>query len=183
MYPDFNKKYKRDTPAFLAADWQAYAGRVPDGFLDFMKETGVASFDNGYIWTVAPGDYEAILADWNLNSDEDVVVARTGMGDLLLWNGEEVYILDAHRGTLEQVTGSIEILFNYFLCDQRYLDEMHFRRQFQEAITISGPLSPDTCLHFVPALALGGADAAGNLQRVDINICHSLLSQIHIPKT
>jgi hypothetical protein len=184
MYEQFEKKYAAEIQRFgAAAGWEDYRGGLPDEFIDFMGRTGIASFDNGFIWTVDPAFYEPVLLDWNLDPEGDVVVARTGVGDLFLWNGEDVYILDAHRGKLEQVTKSIDYLFDYFLCDQKYLNNVHFRKQFEKAIEKEPGLMPEECLHFVPALALGGPDAAGNLQRVDIGICHSLLSQIHLPKT
>lgn len=180
MFQHFEQKYKKTVAGSEPVNWKNFESRVPDGFVAFMERMGAASFDNGFIWTVDPLKFEATLADWNLDPEEDLVVARTGVGDLFLWNGEGVYQLDCNRGTLEQVAGNLEILFDYFLCDQDYLDAMCYRRQFQEAIEGAPPLQSDQCLQFVPALALGGPDAAANLERAGLSVSHHILSQIHV---
>ena len=69
-----------------------YRGKLPGRLLEYWQEFGFCGFKDGIFWLTNPEDYEDILAEWlseeELKKKKHYVIARSGFGDLFVWNGE-----------------------------------------------------------------------------------------------
>jgi hypothetical protein len=158
---------------------EQYADRLPGILIDHWKEQGWCGYVKGLLWLVNPQDFEDAVEDWVAEQDRPAVVfARTAFGDLFVWANNQVYFLSVHHGWFEDITDDMEIFFNGILCDKQYLDKGLRGKLFRKALPKLGAPEPDECYAFVPALALGGSEDAGSLQRVKLREHLAVLAQL-----
>jgi hypothetical protein len=157
-----------------------YRGQLPEPLIEFWVEEGWCGYSDGLFWLVNPLDFDDILKDWlGAHFETAIALARTAFGDVLFWFDEKVYYLDVLYGRVTlTVPKHIEILFEYVLCKDSYLDDVIGRKVFQEALPNLGIPAYDECYAFVPALALGGSYAAENLKKVKLREHLAILRQL-----
>ncbi|MDF3025747.1 MAG: hypothetical protein K0S23_54 [Fluviicola sp.] len=150
----------------------------PEDLFLFLEEEGYCSYGNGFFHFVNPADYREILSEWPKVPGEYQVFCRTGMGDLILWGEEQVHILHVHTGYFSTISESMFDFFKFSLGDTQYVDNVLYKKQFDQARQMLGELDQDECYSFVPALAMGGDESAENLHKMKIWDSLSLLSQL-----
>lgn len=168
-----------------AADVVArYRGRVPDTLLRVWGEVGFAGFGNGTMWLTDPDEWDDVADLLVQHADlgpfppglEWIPVARSAFGRFWFWNSTYGMALDVnpvlgtayHLDESAHVARHPELVMENFLdtCDSEQYDFFDEREVglFEAAHRRLGHLGPDEVYGFVPAIALGGAVRADNLQ-------------------
>jgi hypothetical protein len=141
------------------------AAILPPALLRFWQDEGWGTYADGFLRMVEPAAYEPVLDDWLGLSERRATVLSSALGHLFVWAGGVAHMLDPHQGRVTKLTDDVEILFGTVLCDDDVLAGLG-RDLYVEALPRLGRPTPDECFGFVPALALGGARTAENLERV-----------------
>lgn len=89
-----------------------------------------------------------------------------------------IYYLDVLYGRITERTKNVEVLFEYTLSKDSYLDDVVGRKLFNEVLPKLGSLKSDECYAFVPALALGGSYDVKSLQKVKLREHLAMLRQL-----
>jgi hypothetical protein len=155
-----------------------YQNRLPDRLLGYWDEFGWAGYADGLFWIVNPQEYEGALSSWLSGSvfegkDSFHVIAMGGFGELYVWGERfgfsftiipsESWIVPQHDFSTPQMDIDLHIRC-FFLSEERsYMDTYDL---FEEACARLGKLKSGEIYGFQPALALGGAVAVENLQKV-----------------
>jgi hypothetical protein len=181
-FDEFRAKYgataRSDVPSPNAAVLERYKGRVPEPLIEEWEISGLAGFADGFLWLAEPDSLTDVIAEWK-PEPAGVPFARTGFGDIFLWNDEGVYCLGVHDGQVDWVTGDFVMFFNYALCDQAFLDEVLRHRLYVELLPRLGAVNVDEMYTFVPALVLGGEQDAAHVQKVKMREQLFFLAQAH----
>ncbi|HCE7029496.1 TPA: GAD-like domain-containing protein [Pseudomonas aeruginosa] len=165
-----------------------WADKLPPLMLQIWREEGWASYGNGRLWTVNPGDYEHIkdawLSDTPLASiDNFHVVARSAFGDLYLCGEKtgrsvtlacilnEILALKNRLKVrhLHDQDPSIQAFFGASNPEDYDYTDTNGKPLFERAVKKYGPLASDEMYGFEPALVLGGAPSLENLRRLKLD--------------
>jgi len=161
-----------------------YDGVLPDQLLTHWREAGWCSYADGLLWVVDPDELRAPLSEW-LDEEEargSHPIIRTALADVIYWTDRGGFYLDARHAAIFEMTNNIELIFEYSLANDGYLDDAVGRKLSHAAIRRLGALEPDECYGFFPALAAGGKEKAANLQRVKLREHLSILAQLDRPQ-
>jgi hypothetical protein len=154
------------------------AKEIDEPYSDFLREHGVAGYDNGFIWSVDPYEFTDQITNWKLNKKTDHIIARTAFGDLFLWTGRKVMMVQVNYNKIAEYGGdSIARLYDISFLNPRAMTKMFYKDLFDKAVKKLGPLKPDECYGFVPALPLGGKEDVKNLQKIQLKPYLEMLSQ------
>lgn len=153
------------------------AKEIDQPYSDFLREHGVAGYDNGFIWSVNPYEYTDVVADWGLNEKTDHVICRTAFGDLFAWTGKKVMMVQVNYNKVAEYGDTISFLYDFLLMNKRGLTRSLYRDLFDEALKNLGPVQPDECYGFVPALPLGGKEDVNKLQKMQLKPYLEMLAQ------
>lgn len=155
-----------------------YQNQLPALLIDLWQQQGWCSYGQGLIWLVNPEDFKDLIVDWLGSDKKAVVFARTAFGQMFVWLEEKAQFVDVHYSTIAPITKKIEILFNYTLCQDSYLEKVLDKELFDEVLPKLGPLNYDQCYGFVPALALGGPGTADTVQKLKLREHLAILAQL-----
>ena len=155
-----------------------YRNRLPEVLLEEWQISGFAGFSNGFIWLTNPEEMQFAVVEWGLDTAW-LIFGRTAFGDLLVWDGENVRCVFVHYGTVEWLADSLQMLFDFQLCDDPFLDEVLRSPKFSEALERLGAVAQDEMYTYVPALVLGGDESVEQLKKVKMREQLLLLSQLH----
>ena len=133
---------------------EKYENKLPQILLEHWQECGWCSYAQGLIWVANPQSFKSIIKQWFGRKTTYIVIARTVFGQLFVWTGHAIKFVHVHYGGVSEVATDVEFLFNFGLCDRRYLDNGLDRKLFLRAIKKVGPLSPSECFGYEPALSL-----------------------------
>jgi hypothetical protein len=173
VFPE-KKKFR----SLTAEELDFFRGHFPEDLVSFLEEEGYCSYGDGFFHFVNPKDYEKVLSEWKQVPAGHLVFCRTGMGNLITWNGDQVCILHVYSGYFSDISESMFDFFKFSLGDTQFVEKTLFKKLFDEAKNRLGELEEDECYAFVPALALGGNETAENLHKMKINESMNLLSQL-----
>lgn len=168
------RKFRSLTPEELTYTKEHF----PEDLFLFLEEEGYCSYGNGFFHFVNPADYQTILSEWTKVPEGYQVFCRTGMGDLIIWGQEQVYILHVHSGYFSNISADMFDFFKFSLGDTQYVEETLFKKQFDQARQTLGELDQNECYSFVPALAMGGNESLENLHKMKIKESLNLLYQL-----
>lgn len=155
---------------------------LPRSLIDFWQEYGFGSYADGLIWTHPPSIFDDLIEEWTgLLPNESSLIFRTSFGDFCFWMQSRAYLLDVHAGSVDELTGDINLLFDYVLCREQFLRDVLRSSQHSQSVGYLGKLMSDECFTFIPALALGGSETTDHVQKVKLRENLALLSQISGP--
>ncbi len=168
---------------------ESYRGKFmsQDDHLDMLsvlwEEYGLRGYKDGKFWFVDPRVYTPIGVKFPRVSNQAMVFARTGLGNLFLFEKREpidtVWHLDVHFGKLSVVGTRFQLVIPLHLVSKRFWENKCNGKLEVAAIDKYGPLQHNECYTFVPALALGGDMSVDNLQKVSILENLEILAQLH----
>jgi len=178
-FKEFKKKHgppKKCRPA-TEKSLKAYGSKLPAELIAEWQEVGWCAYGNDLIWIVDPDELKALVKEW-LGSNKALAFARSAFGHLFLWDNEGASMLDPQHGAIARLTKKIELVFNYSLCSQAYLDTVLDQKLFNKALKKLGSLEYDECYGFEPALSLGGPGTLSTLKKVKLREHLSILAQV-----
>lgn len=155
-----------------------WVGSLPEGLEDLWRQLGLCAYAKGLLWIVDPGSFVPCLHEWFGPESGMIVIARSAFADLFMWRESGMVTLNPRVGRLIELSGPIELFFDYALAKRSYRDGLCGREHFDIALPRLGKLSVNECYGYVPAQALGGSGEADTLQRVGLFEHLSLLRQL-----
>ena len=180
QFPEFKKKHGpaiKCRPA-TAESIRVYKATLPAALINEWREDGWCGFAEGLIWIVNPSELTDVLADWLEPGDTAVAIARTAFGDLILWNQDGACYLDVIHARIFSLTDDPEILFDYILCRDDYLNKVIDQKLYRKALQKLGVPNYDECYAFEPAIALGGPGTVATLAKRKLREYLAILAQI-----
>lgn len=74
-----------------AAELEGLSGRLPDGYIAFLRMHGASVWHGGYFQLLGPSRFDPLVElvfarDRDIRPDETTAVACSAVGDLILWN-------------------------------------------------------------------------------------------------
>lgn len=155
---------------------------LPEALLDYYRRFGFSVFLDGYFQLVNPETYAPALAQWIKGTelekkDRYHVIFRTGLGNLAIWGEKTGYdfgisvLNDAitlnQRNNADAISkGEANKWAESLLSKVHYKKDDFYGKLFHAAKSRLGPLGPDQMYGLVPAMQVGGAMEAENLQIV-----------------
>jgi hypothetical protein len=178
---------------------ESFNGKLPETLLLFWEQFGFCSFLDGLFWVVDPADYNNLVKEWleraGINNQEDnlYVIARSGYGDLYVWNekqGRSYEINSMNAWIIKPNTDSTIDLGKqaglFFATKSPYSVDIEDvdtdEEMFGAAVEKFGKLKSDEIFGFVPTLVTGGDMTFENLQKVNLQIHLDLILQFTEPK-
>jgi len=162
-----------------AATLRKYQGKLPGVLLEHWKSEGFAGYGSGLLWVADPAQLQDPLNDWVGDEHPGAIgIARSAFGDMLFWHGGEAHYLHVLYGRSVALSDDLELLFEYTLCKDSYLDDVVDRKLFKQALKKYGPLQADEVYAFVPAIAAGGSGKLANIQKQKLREHLSFLAQL-----
>lgn len=165
-----------------------YIGILPDDLLTIWDTMGFGIYENGFLQLVNPDEYEFVFDYIDKLLEPSIVFGVTGMGDLLIWEGNgnktiaenegnRVLIVNIRKCRSRASTNLrnfIDVfLSEYFISDKEYFDS----KSFLEMKNVLANLHYGECYGYVPALVLGGRASNKNLQIVDTKAYIEIIGQ------
>ena len=86
-------------------------GKLPDGIVEFLTNEGMCSYADGFLFTVAPADYDEILSAWGVKGG----VPSHGLRRMCLLLQEALHYLDPLEGRIVSLDNDPYLLMNYLL--------------------------------------------------------------------
>lgn len=171
------------------------AGKLPESFLDFLKEEGWAGYANGLVWTLNPEKYKVVAEQWfsgftSLEKSRYHIFARTAFGKFYAFKEDTGHVI-----TITSYYGHIvadsdiaepkspkarEDKIPFFLGASEKHDFDCSGEEgylFSAALQKLGPLSSNEVYGFVPALMAGGTATVENLQKLRMDVHLGILYQ------
>jgi hypothetical protein len=166
-----------------------FRGKLPEQLLAYWQEHGWCGYADGLLWTVDPEEYEPVVQAWIgktrfMQEETFHIIARSAFGKLYFWGeqsgGDKLNIIAPDSFALSRACLPAKDLDHaarvFFGAKSR--DAADYEADegplFAPALATLGRLAHDEMYGFVPALALGGAPALQNLQKVDA-VAHLIL--------
>ena len=172
-----------------------YRGKLPDQLLKYWHTYGWCGYADGLFWTVNPEEYEPALEAWIgetafMEQDAYHVIARSAFGKLYLWGEKTGFTLQISSMSSYAVPhsppkASLDTEAQWFF-GMMGREENDFNEFFAPALNKFGRLNSDEMYGFVPALAMGGPDDFGHLQKlkaVEHLVYLAQLSELRVLKT
>jgi len=162
-----------------------YSKILPEKLIEYWKEEGWCSFQDGLFWTVNPEDYIDLVEFWIestlfKNRDNYHAIARTAFGKLYLW-GEKtnhyITLSTYHHALIASeenltVNDDANLELQMFFLNSEAADFDYETESgdflFAKAKDKLGKLSRTEIYGFEPALILGGEEKVGNLRKVEM---------------
>lgn len=174
------------------------AGRLPSGFLSFIRQEGFASYADGIVWTLNPNKLGSYVNAWcnllePLSNAQYTVFGRSAFGD--------VYAIQEGSGKLVTVsfaTGIVWCQKNFSKPSKRFdaglqsffgsaypkdfdIEDDSGASLFEQGIALFGSIGPNEVFGFEPALAIGGEISVAALRKFRLDVHIDFLSQLSAP--
>ena len=178
-----------------------YRGKLPDRLLEYWQEFGFCGFKDGIFWLTNPEDYEDILTEWlpedELKKKKHYVIARSGFGDLFVWNSELGYEyeisslwrwilkIDIHFSDWIR-DGRADEVIDIFIGSNRY-EELDTQDNdgnplFQRCVELWGPLAENEMFTFAPYHFINNSMTLDAIRKADLFINFDIIRQMKEPE-
>ena len=178
-----------------------YRGKLPDRLLEYWQEFGFCGFKDGIFWLTNPEDYEDILTEWlpedELKKKKHYVIARSGFGDLFVWNSELGYEyeisslwrwilkIDIHFSDWIR-DGRADEVIDIFIGSNRY-EELDTQDNdgnplFQRCVELWGPLAENEMFTFAPYPFINNSMTLDAIRKADLFINFDIIRQMKEPE-
>ena len=151
---------------FEADDQKRLADRIPKVMQEILDNDGWCSYKDQVLWLCDPDDWQVVTQAWCTWSPSAQVVARTGFGDLFIWDGEMYCYFLVHEFLYMRTVDDPDWFFSRMLTSHDFAPQTHLPSRVQAAKEVAGPLACDEMYTYVPALALGGSEESSRIERV-----------------
>ncbi|UFU06281.1 T6SS immunity protein Tdi1 domain-containing protein [Ruania halotolerans] len=157
----------------------SFADRAPEGAVQMWRTYGAGAVGaDQFIRVIDPARGRQML-DGSVPLPETVVpMFTTGLGDVVMW-AQSMYLLYTFRWGTLQFTRDLSLdRLTELMQDPAVLDEDFQRQPYPLAVTRQGTPAHEECFGFVPLLALGGPNKAGNLQKMGLYEHIAVITQL-----
>ena len=172
VFPNFIKKYGGpiDAVSVPAEVIDRYKDKLPESIIQFWQQEGWGGFIDGLIWIINPDSVIDYIPQWMDYGGHGIPFMRTAFGDIVLWvpyvHKNRIEIIFIRYQDYNVIGDDLTHLFEKSFCNEEVLAHKLNSDNFQAALQKLGPLKPDECYGYEPALALGGEENINNLKIV-----------------
>lgn len=158
-----------------------YENRVPAQLIEFWERFGFGGFAKGLVWVVNPTQLEDVLAEWApaKKTSRAVPAVRTAFGNIVYWQGTKFTFLDVHYDKAFDAGTDTEVLFGFYLIDDKSRTSVLQEPKFKKALKAHGSLARDEMYGYTLPLVMGGTDEIKNMAKVKMREQLSILAQAH----
>ncbi|MCU0702038.1 MAG: DUF1851 domain-containing protein [Myxococcaceae bacterium] len=150
-------------------------------------------YARGLVFITEPGALDEEMTDWLMgNVDGRRSLGRTAFGEILVFRDlraraaelglgdpereSDVALIDIHYKKMRVLSQNVEGFLDAL--EDPEFQSTFLRKELYEAVRAKvGPPSETECYGFVPALALGGREDVGSVQRLDWKVHQAILIQ------
>jgi hypothetical protein len=150
-------------------------------------------YARGLVFITEPGALDEEMTDWLMgNVDGRRSLGRTAFGEILVFRDlrmraaelglgdpereSDVALIDIHYKKMRVLSQNVEGFLDAL--EDPEFQSTYLRKELYEAVRAKvGPPSETECYGFVPALALGGREDVGSVQRLDWKVHQAILIQ------
>jgi hypothetical protein len=151
---------------FDDADEKRLADRLPEAMRDILRADGWCSYKDQVLWLCDPDDWKTAARAWFDGAPAAQVLARTGFGDLVVWDGEIIWFVLVHEATAMSTVDDGDWFFSKTITARDLAPRSYLPKRVRAAREAAGPLAWDEMYTYEPALALGGDPETSRVQRV-----------------
>ena len=151
---------------FTGADDARLGDRIPGVMRAILGREGWCSYKGQVLWLCDPDDWRPAARAWFPGSARARVLARTGFGDLCVWDGRMFYFAMVHESIVMEMVDDAGLFFSFVLSDRDFAPQSYLPERVRAARERAGPLAWDEMYTHVPALALGGSVESSRIERV-----------------
>lgn len=159
-------------------DQKKLADRIPKVMLEILKNDGWCSYKDQILWLCDPDDWQPAAQAWCTWAPNAQVVARTGFGDLFIWDGEMFWFCQVHESLCMRTVGNSDWFFSRMLTSHDFAPQTHLPVRIRKAKELAGPLNWNEMYTYVPALALGGSEESSRIERVKAIEALTMLAEL-----
>jgi|SRR6185437_14401369 len=157
-----------------------YKGIVPDPLIEFWERFGFGGYAKGLVWVVNPTLLDDVLAEWvTAKKNRAVPVIRTAFGNIVYWQGDQFTFLDVHYDRRVGAGSDVEVLFGFYLVDEKSRRSVLEEPLFKKALKARGTLKRDEIYSYKLPLAMGGTPDVKNMEKAKMREHLSILATIH----
>jgi len=182
MFDTFFEKYPDFTHVSQPTedDINFFKDKLPTGLIEFWKKYGYGIYMGGYLRIVHPEEYTEIFSiSYAYYKDTEIPFATTALGDLFVWTGDAVRLINYRYGISSIVSSSkIERLFESRLLSENYLSKYFSWDNYLPAKEKLGVPDYDECYAYEPILALGGFEKVENMAKVKMKEHLMIIAQL-----
>lgn len=175
----------REVPAKMI---KKYEGHFPRALLDLWKNSGLSSYNDGFLWFVDPEEYTSIISFFIQDADHLRVIIRTAFGGLIFMDTEASetqgsrkkynYLCPIYK-EVTPLTNSFSALLNGWLTTEDIFGPIMLYGMYRMARErLSKPKAIES-YGFIPAIALGGDLDAGHIEVFGVKEHLLFLSQLN----
>ncbi|HWI93204.1 MAG TPA: T6SS immunity protein Tdi1 domain-containing protein [Flavisolibacter sp.] len=158
-------------------------GDTEDTIVTVWQKYGLRSYKNGLFWLINPDEYNEIAKKFPDVTNDALVFARTGIGNLFLFeqgiSGKNINYLNTHTGIKSLAARGFDDFFQWLIGTETFWMSKCYGKIELKINKKYGQMKADECYTFVPALALGGKESIENMEKVKIKENLSILAQLH----
>jgi hypothetical protein len=150
-------------------------------------------YARGLVFITEPGTLDEEMTDWLMGHvDGRRSLGRTAFGEILVFRDlraraselgvgdpdreSDVALIDIHYKKMRVLSQDVEGFLDAL--EDPEFQSTYLRKELYEAVRAKvGPPSEGECYGFVPALALGGSEEVGSVQRLDWKVHQAILIQ------
>ncbi|MGT2895520.1 T6SS immunity protein Tdi1 domain-containing protein [Streptococcus entericus] len=158
-----------------------YNHRLPQELQDFLLQHGERELADGLLTIINPKDYQGTLNAW-LGQDtlDRIPLFKTAFGDLIYYRHlddttSDIALLDIHYRQTPVLAYQWQDFFSQLALEDQFTTDLLKQPLYQEAVKSLGPLAPNECYFFTPALVFGGSEQADYLDKGDLLVHHHIL--------
>lgn len=152
--------------SFETDDQNRLSDRIPEVMQKILQKEGWCSYKEQVLWLCDPDDWQPAADAWCTWSPNAQVVARTGFGDLFIWDGEMFWFFLVHESLAMRTVGNSDWFFSRMLTSNDFAPQTYLPDSIRAAREVAGSLAWDEMYTYVPALLLGGSEEASRIERV-----------------
>ncbi len=180
-YEGFKERYyptKKKWEDFSEEELMVLKRNLPLDVIDFLREEGLASYCDNFLWTTLPDVFHEILTAWGIKGENCFALMRTAIGACIYFHRKEFFYLDPIFGRIVSMGDDFYMLLNIFLKLEVILNDGFFEDKYKNIEKKPKLLQPDQMYAFVPAIPLGGSFESSKVEIVKMKEHLFFLSQL-----
>ncbi len=170
-FSNFENEYgatRRPYGSLEPAALESLTPALPAELIEFLVQTGQASFGDGLLWTVDPKPWEPILNGWGPLVAPSVAFARTALGEVFIWEGNDISVIRPSISELWVASFEPKTLFGYTFLDLRYRKNVLRQALVKRCQRRLGALNPDEMFGASPEYDACATYDENTLQKISI---------------
>lgn len=156
------------------------SGNLPNEVIKMLQDAETNSYANGFFRFIAPNKLKHYFSIWNLPVEDCSPFIKCAFGHLVFYHQRQYKVLNPVFNSIDIIgeENELDFVMNIMLCDRDVLESSFFINIYEKTFGRLGAPDINEMYAFIPALRLGGSPATSFVQKVEMDLQMTLLSQI-----